>query len=55
MVPHVTGLDHAVILVRDLDRARETYERLWLHAHASRPHSLGSQNHCIMFERDYLN
>jgi len=54
MVPHVTGLDHAVILVRDLDRARETYERLGFTLTPRGHHSLGSQNHCIMFERDYL-
>jgi len=54
MVPHVTGLDHAVILVRDLDRARETYERLGFTLTPRGRHSLGSQNHCIMFERDYL-
>jgi catechol 2,3-dioxygenase-like lactoylglutathione lyase family enzyme len=54
MLPHVSGLDHAVILVRDLDRARDTYERLGFTLTPRGYHSLGSQNHCIMFERDYL-
>lgn len=51
---HVRGLDHAVILVRDLDRARETYARLGFTLTPRGHHTLGSQNHCIMFERDYL-
>ena len=54
MFSHVIGLDHAVILVRDLDRARDTYERLGFTLTPRGHHSLGSQNHCIMFERDYL-
>lgn len=48
------GLDHAVILVRDLDRARETYARMGFTLTPRGFHSLGSQNHCIMFGRDYL-
>jgi len=51
---HITGLDHAVILVRDLDRARDTYERLGFTLTPRGHHSLGSRNHCIMFGRDYL-
>ncbi len=54
MFPHVVGLDHAVILVRDLDRAHETYERLGFTLTPRGHHSLGSQNHCVMFGRDYL-
>jgi catechol 2,3-dioxygenase-like lactoylglutathione lyase family enzyme len=54
MFPHVVGLDHAVILVRNLDRARDTYERLGFTLTPRGHHSLGSQNHCIMFGRDYL-
>ena len=54
MFRQVRGLDHAVILVRDLDRARETYERLGFTLTPRGLHSLGSQNHCIMFGRDYL-
>jgi catechol 2,3-dioxygenase-like lactoylglutathione lyase family enzyme len=54
MFPHVTGLDHAVILVRDLDRARDTYDRLGFTLTPRGHHSLGSRNHCIMFGPDYL-
>jgi catechol 2,3-dioxygenase-like lactoylglutathione lyase family enzyme len=51
---HIRGIDHAVILVRDLDRTRDTYERLGFTLTPRGYHSLGSQNHCIMFARDYL-
>jgi catechol 2,3-dioxygenase-like lactoylglutathione lyase family enzyme len=54
MFRHIVGLDHAVILVRDLDRARDTYERLGFTLTPLGRHSLGSRNHCIMFGRDYL-
>jgi catechol 2,3-dioxygenase-like lactoylglutathione lyase family enzyme len=54
MFRHIVGLDHAVILVRDLDRARDTYERLGFTLTPRGQHSLGSRNHCIMFGRDYL-
>jgi catechol 2,3-dioxygenase-like lactoylglutathione lyase family enzyme len=54
MRAHIRGLDHVVILVRDLDRARDTYERLGFVLTPRGYHSLGSQNHCIMFGRDYI-
>jgi catechol 2,3-dioxygenase-like lactoylglutathione lyase family enzyme len=54
MLRHVRGIDHAVILVRELDRARETYARMGFTLTPRGVHSLGSQNHCIMFGRDYL-
>ena len=54
MFRHLVGLDHAVILVRDLERARDTYERLGFTLTPPGRHSLGSQNHCIMFGREYL-
>lgn len=50
----IRGLDHVVILVRDLDRARETYARLGFTLTPRGYHTLGSQNHCIMFGDDYL-
>lgn len=50
----VQGLDHAVILVRDLDAAQRSFARMGLTLTPRGTHSLGSQNHCIMFERDYL-
>ena len=51
---HIRGLDHVVILVRDLKRARDTYQRLGFTLTPRGYHSLGSQNHCIMFGHDYL-
>ena len=51
---HVLGIDHAVILTRDLERARDTYTRLGFTLTPRGHHTLGSQNHCIMFARDYL-
>ena len=54
MIDGIRGLDHAVILVHDLDRAQATYERLGFTATPRGFHSLGSRNHCVMFGRDYL-
>ena len=51
---HLQGIDHAVILVRDLERARAAYARMGLTLTPRGTHTLGSQNHCVMFERDYL-
>jgi catechol 2,3-dioxygenase-like lactoylglutathione lyase family enzyme len=48
------GIDHAVIAVRDLERARETWRRLGFTLTPRGVHTLGSQNHCIVFERDYV-
>ena len=48
------GLDHAVILVRDLEAAQRAYARMGFSLTPRGTHSLGSQNHCIMFEHDYL-
>lgn len=50
----VTGLDHVVIGVHDLDRARDVYSRLGFTLTPRGFHTLGSQNHCIMFGRDYI-
>jgi catechol 2,3-dioxygenase-like lactoylglutathione lyase family enzyme len=50
----IRGLDHVVILVRELDRARETYARLGFTLTPRGFHTLGSQNHCVMFGDDYL-
>ena len=51
---HLQGIDHAVILVRDLDKAQKSYARMGFTLTPRGFHTLGSQNHCIMFERDYL-
>ena len=50
----VSGIDHVVVAVRDLDRARDAYTRLGFTLTPRGHHTLGSQNHCIMFGRDYL-
>jgi catechol 2,3-dioxygenase-like lactoylglutathione lyase family enzyme len=50
----VTGIDHVVVAVRDLDRAQETYTRLGFTLTPRGFHTLGSANHCIMFGSDYV-
>lgn len=50
----ITGIDHVVIAVRDLDRAQETYTRLGFTLTPRGFHTLGSANHCIMFGGDYV-
>ena len=54
MRTHIDGIDHVVILVRDLDRAADTYARLGFTLTPRGFHSLGSQNHCVMFGNDYF-
>lgn len=54
MRKHLNGIDHVVILVRDLDRARDAYARMGFTLTPRGYHTLGSQNHCIMFGRDYI-
>lgn len=48
------GLDHVVVLVRDLDRAHAAWTRLGFTLTPRGFHSLGSQNHCVMLGRDYI-
>jgi catechol 2,3-dioxygenase-like lactoylglutathione lyase family enzyme len=50
----ISGIDHVVIAVRDLNRAQAAYAHLGFTLTPRGFHTLGSQNHCIMFERDYL-
>lgn len=48
-------LDHAIILVANLDRAAATYRRLGFTLTPRGEHpSLGTANHTIMLDRDYL-
>ena len=51
---HLQGIDHAVVLVRDLDKARDAYSRMGFTLTPRGYHTLGSQNHCMMFGCDYL-
>jgi len=49
------GIDHAVIAVRDIDRAETQFRRLGFNLTPRGHHTrLGSYNHCAMFSDDYL-
>ncbi len=54
MRKHIQGIDHVVVLVQDLDSARDAYARMGFTLTPRGFHTLGSQNHCIMFGRDYI-
>ena len=56
MPQHLTGIDHCVILVRNLDAAAETYRRLGFTLSPRGFHSahMGSANHTIMLQHDYF-
>jgi 4-hydroxyphenylpyruvate dioxygenase-like putative hemolysin len=47
-------VDHAVIVVRDLDAAAASFGALGFTLTPRGQHSIGSQNHCIMFGSTYL-
>jgi catechol 2,3-dioxygenase-like lactoylglutathione lyase family enzyme len=52
----ITGIDHVVVLVRDLDGARAQYERLGFTVapRGLHPPEHGTANHTVMLEREYL-
>jgi catechol 2,3-dioxygenase-like lactoylglutathione lyase family enzyme len=51
----IKGLDHAVVLVGDLDRAEADYRRLGFSPTPRGRHpSLGTHNHCFMLDGDYF-
>lgn len=51
----ITGIDHALIGVRDLEAARETWMRLGFTVSPRGRHiGWGTANYCIMFQRDYI-
>ena len=54
MRKNITGIDHVVVLVHDLDRAADVYARMGFRLTPRGYHTLGSQNHCIMFGEDYI-
>ncbi len=55
MANHIRGLDHAVIAVRDLEQAAETFRRLgFVLTPKGRHAEWGTANHCIMFGQDYI-
>jgi catechol 2,3-dioxygenase-like lactoylglutathione lyase family enzyme len=53
---HITGIDHCIVLVRDLDQARASYERLGFTVAPRGLHSAtqGTANHTIMLKEDYF-
>jgi len=51
---NIGGIDHAVFAVRDLDAARETFGRMGFTLTPRGHHTVGSQNHCVVFGDDYL-
>ncbi|CAA7619395.1 VOC family protein [Magnetospirillum sp. SS-4] len=55
MRSHITGLDHVIIAVRDLDAAAETFRRLGFTLSSRGNHAeWGTANLCLMFGDDYL-
>ncbi len=55
MAASIAGIDHAIIGVRDLEKAREVYERLGFRATPRGRHvGWGTANYCLMFQDDYL-
>ena len=56
MLEHVGGIDHCVVLVRDLDKAAETFARAGFTVAPRGVHSahMGTGNNCVMLEKDYF-
>jgi catechol 2,3-dioxygenase-like lactoylglutathione lyase family enzyme len=51
----IAGIDHIIIGVRDLEAARQNWQRLGFTVTPRGRHiGQGTANYCIMFERDYL-
>jgi len=51
----ITGIDHAVIVIRDLAEAARNYQRLGFRPTPRGHHTkLDTYNHCIMLDRDYF-
>jgi len=51
---HIKGIDHVVIAARDLDSTQDTFRRMGFTLTPRGHHTLGSENHCVMFGHDYL-
>lgn len=56
MASPITGIDHVVVLVGDLDAAAERYHKLGFALTPRGTHSahMGTGNYCIMFRTDYM-
>jgi len=52
----ITGIDHCIVLVRELDAARAQYERLGFTVapRGLHPPDHGTGNHTVMLEREYV-
>jgi hypothetical protein len=55
-IKNVIGIDHAVVVVRDLDKAAENWKRLGFTVSPRGTHSakMGSGNYTIMLDPDYM-
>ena len=53
---NVIGIDHAVVVVRDIDKAAENWKRLGFTVSPRGTHSakMGSGNYTIMLDPDYM-
>ncbi|HSZ41829.1 MAG TPA: VOC family protein [Trebonia sp.] len=53
---HLHGIDHSLVLVRELDRARETFTRLGFTVAPLGRHGaeMGTGNHIVVFDEDYI-
>lgn len=51
---HIKGIDHVVIAACDLDAAQDTFRRMGFTLTPRGHHTLGSENHCVMFGQDYF-
>lgn len=54
MRKHIKGIDHVVITVRELDAVENAFRRMGFTLTPRGHHTLGSQNHCVMFGHDYF-
>ena len=54
MRKHIKGIDHVVIIARDLDSAQDTFRRMGFTLTSRGHHTPGSQNCCVMFGQDYF-
>ncbi len=53
-MPLPQAIDHAIVAVRDLDAAAASFIALGFTLTPRGRHSIGSQNHCIMFGSNYI-
>jgi hypothetical protein len=54
MRKHIKGIDHTVIIVRELDTPKQAFTRMGFTLTPRGYNTLGAQNHCVMFGQDYL-